>query len=122
MLRQVPTYGKGRKKIAAPAFLSSLLPSSGPASTTLHLSCAWAPDPDTVLQLRPHKDRTERNNQLSLPAGHPSFDGIQDTVGLLGCKCIHLVRVKLFVYHFFFAGLLLMNSSPSLYIYLRLSS
>jgi len=30
---------------------------------------------------------------LPLPAGHPSFDVTQDTVGLLGCNCTLLAHV-----------------------------
>ena len=44
-----------------------------------------------------HKDRVEGDNYLPLPAGHPSSDGTQNTIGLLGCKHTLLVHVKFFV-------------------------
>ena len=46
----------------------------------------WAPDLDTVFQLGLHKCRTEGDNHLPHLADHPSSDGTQDIVGLLGCK------------------------------------
>jgi len=42
----------------------------------------WASGLDAVLQMVPHKGRVEGDNNLPLPAGHPSFDAVQDTVGL----------------------------------------
>lgn len=83
-------------KIGAPVLWSCSRPSSIPASTAPHLSCA--PGLDTVLHMRPHEGRAEVDNQLSCPAGHPSFGVTQDTVGLPGCKCILLVHVKLLVH------------------------
>ncbi|XP_032300907.1 transcription factor PU.1 isoform X1 [Coturnix japonica] len=44
------------------------------------------PDLDTVLQLGPHEGRAEGDNHLPGPAGHPSSDGTQDTIGLGDCK------------------------------------
>ena len=37
-------------------------------------------------------------NHLTLPAGHPSFDAAQDTVGLLSCMHSFLDCVKFFIY------------------------
>lgn len=39
---------------------------------------------DAVVQLRPHKGRTEGGNQFPCPAAHLSSDNIQDTIDLLG--------------------------------------
>ena len=47
----------------------------------------------TVLQMRPHKGRAERDNHLSHSAGHSSFDAAQDSVGLL-----KLAHVKLSIH------------------------
>jgi len=41
-----------------------------------------APHLDIVLQLRPHKGRTEGDYPLPHPVGNPSFDASDDTVGL----------------------------------------
>ena len=78
--------------------------------------------PDTVLQMGPHECRAEGDN-LSLPAGCPSFDATQDAVGLPGCKCLLLASVKLFAHHTpkSSLGLLSMSSSASLYAYVGLS-
>jgi len=51
-----------------------------------------------VLQIRPHKDRAEREDHLPHPAGHLASDAVQDTVGLLDCKCTLLAHVKFYVY------------------------
>ena len=80
---------------------------------------------NTVLQLGSHKGRVEGENPLPLPAGHPSVDAAQDTVGLLGCKSTLLIHVQLFIRpnfqpKFFSAELLSVSSSPSLYSYLGL--
>jgi len=48
-----------------------------------------APALNTVLQMGPHMDRAEGENHLSLPAGHHSVDGAQDTVGLPDCQTIY---------------------------------
>ena len=41
---------------------------------------------------------SEEDNHLPHPAGHPSFDAAQDTVGLLGYKHTLLAHVQLFLY------------------------
>ena len=41
---------------------------------------------DTVLQKGLHKGTTEEDNHLPLPAGHPSFDAVRDTVDFPYCK------------------------------------
>ena len=56
-----------------------------------HLLMLGAPGLDTVLQMGPHKGRAEEDNH---PAGHLSFDAVQDTVGLLGHKHTLLAHVK----------------------------
>ena len=53
-----------------------------------------APDLDVALQMGPHEGRAEGNNPLPLPAHHPIFDAILDTVDLLGCKHILLAHVQ----------------------------
>jgi len=45
----------------------------------------------------PHKDRIEGDNPILHPVGHPSSDGTQDTVGLLGYKCVLLAHNKFFI-------------------------
>jgi len=42
--------------------------------------------------------RAERNNLLSLCAGHLSFHAAQETAGLLGCSHTLLAHVQLFVH------------------------
>ena len=65
----------------------------------LHISPALrASDLNEVFQMRPHKSRAEWDNHLPHPAGHLSPDAAQDTVGLLGCKCILLVHEQIFVH------------------------
>jgi len=56
-----------------------------------------APGLYAVIQMGPHDGRRE-NNHFPCTAGPPSFDAAQDTVGLLGCKCILLVHVQVFVH------------------------
>ena len=59
----------------------------------------------------------------SSPCWHSSVDAAQDTVGLSGCKCKLLAHVQFSssrIPKSFSAGLLSMNSSPSLYMYLGL--
>jgi len=51
----------------------------------------------TILQVGFHRSRAEGQNHLPRPAGHPSFDAAQDTVGLLGCRCTLLRHVELLV-------------------------
>ena len=48
--------------------------------------------------LDPHEGKVERDNHFSLPAGHPSSDAYQDTVGLPGFKCTLLAHVEFFTY------------------------
>lgn len=38
--------------------------------------------------------KAEGDNPPPLPAGHSSLDTVEDTVGLLGCKCTLLSHVK----------------------------
>jgi len=47
-----------------------------------------APGLDVVVQMGPHEVRAEGDNHLLHPAGHPSVDAAQDTVGLPGYECI----------------------------------
>ena len=42
----------------------------------------WAAGLDAVLQIVSHEGTVEGDNTLPLPAGHPFFDAVQDTVGL----------------------------------------
>ena len=46
----------------------------------------------------PHDGCLERDKHLPHPAGHPSFDEIQDTIGLPGCKSTLLAYVQLFIH------------------------
>ena len=47
------------------------------------------------LQLRPHRCRVEGPDHPPRPAGHASFDAVQDTVGFLGCKGTMLAHAQL---------------------------
>jgi len=57
----------------------------------------WGPSLDAVIPMVPHQHRVQENTHLCQPAGHPSFDAAQDTVGLLGCKH-RLPCIKLFIH------------------------
>ena len=57
-----------------------------------------SPELDTVFQMWPHKGRVEGDSFLPLPAGHPSVDASQDTVGLPGCKSTLLAHIQLFTH------------------------
>ena len=57
-----------------------------------------APGLDAVQQVGPHEGRTEGNNHLPCPAGHPSFDAAQDTVVFPGYKQTLLFLVKLLMH------------------------
>jgi len=41
---------------------------------------------------------SKRDNNLHLPAGHPSFEAGQHTVDLTGCKQVVLVHVHTFIH------------------------
>jgi len=45
----------------------------------------------------PHRERVEGNNHLSVPAGHPTSDGAQNTICFLSCKSTLLAHVKFFI-------------------------
>ena len=55
---------------------------------------------DTVLQVRPHHRRVEGKGHLLEPAGHVSFDAVQDTIIFLGCKGTLLAHVQLPIHHY----------------------
>jgi len=55
------------------------------------------PELDAGLQVGSHQSRVEGQNHLPPPAGHPSLDAAQDTVGHLGSKHMLLAHVQLFV-------------------------
>ena len=52
---------------------------------------------DTVIQMGLYKARVEEENPLPLPSA-TSFDAVQDTVGLPGCKSTLLAYVQLFIH------------------------
>jgi len=56
-----------------------------------------APELDAGLQVDSHQSGVEGQNQLPRPAGHTSLDAAQDMVGLLGCECILVAHVQLFI-------------------------
>lgn len=60
--------------------------SSGPSPTGPCVSCAEG-SRAAKLQVGSHHSGTEGQNHLPQLAGHGSFDAVQDTIGLLGCKC-----------------------------------
>ena len=81
----------------APALGSYMLPSSG-LSPKLHIfPVLGALDLDTVLQIGPHEGRIEGHNHIPCPAGQPSSDGTQNTIGFLGCTHALLAPVKFFI-------------------------
>lgn len=49
---------------------------------------------DAGLQVGSNKSRVEEENHFPLPAGHVSFEEIQDTVAFLGCKCTCQVLIN----------------------------
>ena len=51
-----------------------------------------APDLDTLLHMGPCERRAERDYHLPVPAGHPSSDEAQDTIGLPSCKSMLLAH------------------------------
>lgn len=75
-----------------------LMASSGPAPWLHILLVLRSPDLDSILQMGLHKGGVERGDHLPLTSGHPSFDATQHTDGFLGCKCILLTHVKLFIH------------------------
>ena len=58
------------------------------------------PHLDTALYMRPHQHRVEVQDRLPYPAGHASFDAVQDTVGFLVCKDTLLAHVQLSITHY----------------------
>ena len=58
-----------------------------------------APELNAVLQVRPHKSGTERENHSPQTAGHSSFDAAQDNIGFLCCKHTLPGHVELFIHH-----------------------
>ena len=59
-----------------------------------------APEMDTGLQVGSHQSRVEGKNQPPRPAGHSSFVGAQNTVGLLSCKHMFSGHVQLFIHQY----------------------
>ena len=59
-----------------------------------------APYLDTVLQVRLHQHREEGQDHLPCPAGHASFNSVQDTVGFLGCESTSLTHVQLLTHQY----------------------
>jgi len=62
--------------------------------------CPVTPHLDTVLQVRSHQCRAEGQDHLPHPAGHNSFDAVQDMVGFLSCKGTLLDHVQLPIHHY----------------------
>jgi len=56
-----------------------------------------APELDTVLQVGSHQGRERGQNILPQPAGHVSYDAVQDMVGLLDCEYTLLGCVEFLV-------------------------
>ena len=56
-----------------------------------------APELNAGLQGRSHQSRVEGQNNFPQPAGHTSFDAVQDMIGFLGCKHTLLARGWLFI-------------------------
>jgi len=53
---------------------------------------------DSVLQVEFYQSRVERQNPLTRPADHTSFDVAQDMVDLLICEHTLLTHVQLFIH------------------------
>ena len=64
-------------------------------SNSSTLSLYWEPQAWTQYSTQ---GQSEGDHNLPFPAGHPSFDSAEDTVGLLSCKCALLVHVQLFIH------------------------
>lgn len=78
---------------------------------------------DTVLQVRPQKDREEWDNHFPCPAAHLSLVAAWGAVGLLGDKHTLLALVWLLstsTLNSFSVGLLSIQSLPSLYLFFAL--
>ena len=59
-----------------------------------------APELDAVFQVGSQQSRVEGQNYFPQLAGHASFDAVQDTAGLLGCECMLLAHVQLFIHQY----------------------
>ena len=62
--------------------------------------CWWAPELNTVLQVRFHQGRVEWQNHLPWPAGHASVDAAHNMVGLLGCYCLLPALIQFFIHQY----------------------
>ena len=68
-----------------------------------HTFCFGAPRSGcSILNLRPQKCRVDGDKHLPHPPGHLSFDGAQNTVGLLSCECMLLANVMIFIHEALF--------------------
>lgn len=96
--RPVPSACLRRGGIPSP--LISLWPSSWPFPTSPTTSFLYwdAPDLNTVLPLESYESRAERDNHLPVPAGPPSSDEAQDTIGFLSYKSTLLNHLQFFIY------------------------
>ena len=73
-------------------------PSSGLSPKVPHLSCVGGPKFGHSTLAEASQRRTEGDNHLPCPAGHPSFDAAQDTVVFPGYKQTLLFLVKLLMH------------------------
>jgi len=61
----------------------------------LHVLLLGATELDAGLQVGSHQSGVEGRNHFPQPVGHAAFDAAQDTVGLLGCKCMLSAHAQL---------------------------
>jgi len=59
----------------------------------------WCPELHTVLEVRPHQRRVERDNHFPRPTSDAVLDASQDTVGPPGCQGTLLAHIQLAVNH-----------------------
>ena len=58
------------------------------------------PHLDALSKVRPHQHAADGQDRLPRPAGHTSFDAVQDMVGFLGCEGTLLAHVQLTIYQY----------------------
>ncbi|RMC13101.1 hypothetical protein DUI87_10632 [Hirundo rustica rustica] len=54
---------------------------------------AGTPEPDAAFQMGFYESRVGEENHVLPPAGHSSFDAVQDVLGLLSCETTLLAHI-----------------------------
>ena len=83
-----------------PSLGSFLWPSSGCLQQVYISPVLRVPHLAAVAQVRPHQHRVEEQDHLPHPAGHASFDAVQDTVGFLSREGTLLAHVHLSIHQY----------------------